>query len=50
MADTSFDLAEEIGLELVDIVRAVVAVDRIDLVRRMNNLLVVRDTDHLKDN
>lgn len=47
MEDTSFDSAEEIDLELVDIVRAVVAADHIDPVRRTNNLLVVLDRDHL---
>lgn len=48
MEDTLFDLEVEIDLELVDIVRVAVVVDRIDLVDHMDSL-VVRDMDRLKE-
>ncbi len=50
MVDTSFDLVEEIDLELVDIDRVVVVVvDHIDRVHHMHSL-VGQDMDRLKDN
>lgn len=47
--DTLFDSEEEIDLELVDIVQVVVAVDHIDRVHHMNNLVVL-DMDRLEEN